>query len=150
MPRCIQFSILNNQAFSSHTHNLLTAKSSRSLDIPNILMLRLHVVTPQPCPQWDLSQPGSRAAPPPTSKVSVFFGFSWTLRSISLIPPPLLFVWSCWLSVGIIKDAFSLETAASLRAGIRLTPMVSRPQPLSELGCASHARPETMTETLRL
>lgn len=114
-------------------------------------MLHLHV-TPLPCPQWDMSQPGSRTVPPPTRKVSCF-GFSWTLRSISLITPPLtmlLFVRSCWLSVGIIKDTFTLVTAATLQAGIRLTRMVSCPQPLSELGCASHARPETMTETLRL
>lgn len=55
-------SILNKSYHSqkSYTHNLLTAKWSWLTNIPDILMLRLHVVTPLPCPQWDMSQ----AAPP--------------------------------------------------------------------------------------
>lgn len=84
-------------------------------------MLRLHVVTPLPCPQWDMSQPGSRTVPPQTRKVSYCFSFIWIFRSISSIKPPLmmlLFVWSCWMSVGIIKDAFPLKPAANLESAL--------------------------------
>lgn len=49
-------------------------------------MLRLHVVTPLPCPQWDMSQPGSRAVPPQAREVSCSVASS-DLFTISSIKP---------------------------------------------------------------
>lgn len=91
-------------------------------------MLRLHVVTPLPCPRWDMSQPGSRAVPPQTRKASCS-GASSHLFSIPSIKP---------------NEARSpWKAAAGLEVGLHAR------FPGCDRGYASHARPETMTETLR-
>lgn len=60
--RLIDILFINCATLLSHTQNLPPAKWSWLTNIPDILMLRLHVATPLPCPH-SVSLGGSLAAP---------------------------------------------------------------------------------------